>query len=152
MQNLEQIIRPFQSREILTTRRIISTSLKIPVQEAGVEWGAAGDMPSAVEVEKDEEGGMSFNVVDCDDKFDEKNRKFSTIRIEQPDHPENYVVVERINQITFNKKSESNNMTMYNNEATTFVPLPAFDNSVYYQSNYGDDSKKCNSAFNLKNK
>lgn len=151
MQTLEQIIRPFQSRDPSATRRVISNSTKIPDQEAGVEWGNPGDLPKADKVEKDEEGGMSFTVLTCDDNFDERNRKFKTIRIEQPDHPENYIMVDRINRIAFDKKSESNNTTMYNNDATSFVTLPAFDNSVYYKSNYGDGSKKCASTYNLHN-
>lgn len=149
MQSLEQIIRPFQSRDILSNRRIVSKSTKIPTQEVIVEWGTAGEMPAATEIEKDEEGGINFQVVDCDDKYDEKDRKFNTIRIENPDDPSQYVMVERINQITFNKKSESQNMTMYNNSTTTFVPVPNFDNNTYFSND--DDNKQCNSAFILKN-
>lgn len=149
MQSLEQIIRPFQSRDTLSNRRVVSKSTKIPTQEVIVEWGTAGDMPAADEIEKDEEGGISFNVVKCDDKFDEKNRKFKTVRIENPDDPSQYVMVERINQITFDKKSEGTNLTMYNNSTTSFVPMPLFDNNSYFADD--DDKNKCNSAFNLHN-
>lgn len=149
MQNLEQIIRPFQSKGVLSTRRIVSKSEKLETEEVIIEWGTAGDLPSASEIEKDEEGGINFNVVKCDDKFDEKNRKFTTVRIENPDDPSQYVMVERINQITFNKESEGKNMTMYNNSTTSFVPVPLYDNNTYFSNN--DDNKKCNSAFNLNN-
>lgn len=150
MQNLEQIIRPFQNTDILPKRRIISNSTKISADEVIIEWGATGDVPAASEITHDPTtGDIAFEVVHCDDKFDEKNRKFSTVKIEQPDHPENFVMVQRINQITFNKKSEANNLTMYNNNATTFVPMPMYDNNNYFANN--PDANKCNSSFDLKN-
>lgn len=149
MQNIEQIVRPFQNTDVISRRKIVSKSTKIPTQEVIIEWGRAGDAPAATQVEHDEEGGINWQTNNCDDKFDEKNRKFTTIRIENPDDPTQYVMVERINQINFNKKSESTNLTMYNNQTMSFVPVPLYDNNTYFSNE--DDSKGCNSAFTLKN-
>lgn len=150
MQNLEQIIRPFQNPDVLSRRRIVSKSTKIPTDDVTIEWGRSGDAPAASEVTHDEDtGGISFEVVHCDDKFDEKNRKFKTVRIEQPDNPDNYIMVDRIHQITFNKKSEANNMTMYNNSTTSFVAMPLYDNNNYFANDPAGN--KCNSSFDLKN-
>jgi hypothetical protein len=151
MQNLEQIIRPFQITDVLSKRRIISNSTKLDTEEVIVEWGRSGDAPAASEVEHDAEtGGIGFEVVHCDDKYSEKDRKFKTVRIEQPDNPENYIMVDRINQITFDKKSEANNMTMYNNSTTSFVAMPMFDNNSYFADD--PNGNKCNSSFELNNK
>lgn len=150
MQNLEQIIRPFQNTDVLSRRRIISNSTKGATEEVVIEWGAPGDAPAATEITHDPAtGGISFEVVHCDDKFSEKDRKFDTIRISQPDNPENYVDVQRINKITFNKKSEGNNMTMYNNSTTSFVAMPMYDDNNYFANTA--DGNKCNSSFSLKN-
>lgn len=150
MQNLEQIVRPFQNPDVLSKRRIISNSTKEDAEEVVIEWGSPGDAPSASEIEHDAEtGDFAFEVVHCDDKYDEKNRKFKTIRIEQPDNPENYIMVDRIHQITFNKKSEAENMTMYNNSTTSFVPMPMYDNNNWFAND--DKNDKCNSSFDLKN-
>lgn len=151
MQSLEQIIRPFQVTDILSKRRIVSNSTKIETDAAVVEWGRSGDAPAASEIEHNAEtGDFAFEVVHCDDKFSEKDRKFKSIRIEQPDNPENYIMVERINRITFDKKSEANNMTMYNNSSTSFVEMPMFDNNSYFADD--PNGNKCNSEFSLNNK
>lgn len=150
MQNLEQIIRPFQNTDVLSKRRIISNSTKDATAEVVIEWGTSGETPAASEIIHDPvTGDPAFEVVHCDDKFDEKNRKFDTVRIEQVDNPDNFVMVQRINQISFNKKSEANNMTMYNNSATSFVPMPTYDNNNWFSNDPTND--KCNSSFELHN-
>lgn len=150
MQTLEQIVRPFQNTDVLSKRRIISNSTKEDTDEVIIEWGRSGDAPAASEIERDaEDGNFTFEVVHCDDKYDEKNRKFNTVRIENPDDPSQYVMVQRINQISFNKKSEANNMTMYNNSTTSFVPVPIFDNNNYFANDPNEN--KCNSTFDLRN-
>jgi hypothetical protein len=150
MQNLEQIIRPFQTTDILSKRQIVSNSTKIPTDEVIIEWGNSGTDPTPSEITRDATtGDFVVEVVHCDDKFNEKDRKFNTIRIEQPDNPENYVMVDRIKQITFNKKSETNNMTMYNNKTTSFVAMPMYDNNSYFANS--PDDNKCHSSFALNN-
>ena len=150
MQSLEQIIRPFQTPDVISKRKIVSKSTKLPTDEVVIEWGRSGDAPTPTEIEKDEEEGViNFKVNDCDDKYNEKNRKFSTVRIENPDDPSQYVMVQRIEQIKFNKKSEGTNLTMYNNSTTAFVPMPMFDNNSYFADD--DDTKECHSSFTLKN-
>lgn len=145
MQNLEQIIRPFQSPNTLPTRRLVSNSTKIPEQSAAVAWGSAGTLP-APEKREDNTSGLNFEVVKCDDHYSETNRAYNVVRIENPDDASQYVMVERINKISFNKKSETE-LQMYNNSTTSFVPLPAFDNTTYYKSNYGQN--KCQSHYTL---
>jgi sensor domain CHASE-containing protein len=150
MQSIEQIVRPFQSPAVISTRRIVSNSTKIPTDDVLVEFGAAGDMPAAEKVEDaQDDGGVNFQVVTCDDKYSEKDRRFKTVRIENPDNPENYVMVARINEIKFNKRSEGENMTMYNNSATTFVPVPMYDNNNWFKNDENKD--KCAAAYSLKN-
>lgn len=147
MQTIEQIIRPFQSPATLPKRRIVSTNTKISVGVAEIEWGQAGELPAPEKREFDDEGGIAFTVLKCDDQFGEKERKFNVVRIENPVDPAQFVMVERINQIKFDKKNEPNNMTMYNNSTTSFVTLPALDNTLYWKSNH--EQQKCQSTFNL---
>lgn len=147
MQTLEQIIRPFQSPTTLPKRRLISTNTKIDDQTAEVEWGNAGDLP-APEKREEDFSGIGFEVVKCDDNYNEKERKFNTVRIENPEDPTQYVMVERMNQIAFNKKNEpGNQMQMYNNSTTSFVTLPSLDNTTYWKSNHGD--QKCKATYNF---
>jgi hypothetical protein len=146
MQSLEQIVRPFQSPAVLAKRRVVSTSIKIDVDEVIVEWGRSGDLPAPIKREVIDDEGFAFTVVKCDDNYQEKNRAFNVVRIENPDDPSQYVMVERINQIKFNKENE-NEQQVYNNESTSFVTLPAFDNTTYYASNYGQE--QCHATYNL---
>ena len=69
----EQLVRPFQSRQIGTTRRIVPVKVDDTPDEAMIAWGAVGDLPQGavqpkgVNLENIENVG--FNIRGSIDKF-----------------------------------------------------------------------------------
>jgi hypothetical protein len=103
---LEQIVRPFARPNTLARRRIIASSTKIEVPEAIISWGSAGTLPGATEIEQIDPTGVNFNVITCKDNYEEVDRQSRPVRIEQQDNPENYVVFNRIDQVSFLRRDK----------------------------------------------
>lgn len=105
---IEQIVRPFQSPTPLNTRRVIPSSTKEAPQTATIIWGKPGTMPVAVESAADQPvpmPGVNVKTKKVTDRNVEKSRETETIRIENPNDPSQYVIVERVKKITFDKIS-----------------------------------------------
>lgn len=102
MADLEALVRPFQAPAPTATRRIVSVRTKVPTETAGVAWGAAGALPTAVEVPPGADPFLfNFNVKKWNQ---ETSRETETVRVENPSDPSQYVMVERIKKITFKEK------------------------------------------------
>ena len=105
---LEQLVRPFVSRQVAPTTRIISSSKKQPVQISTLTWGAAGALPVAVlEIE---EGGFGFTI-DLKSMNTEQWRITEPVRIENPDNSSDFVMVDRIKSIGFKKPTSDKSST-----------------------------------------
>jgi hypothetical protein len=104
--SFEQIVRPFARPNTLARRRIIASSTKIDVPEAILSWGSAGTLPGATEIEQIDPTGTNFNVITCKENYDEVDRRSRPVRIEQQDNAENYVVFNRIDQVSFLKRDK----------------------------------------------
>lgn len=98
---LEQVVRPFVSPGSLATGRIV-VSRSSPRATTNVEFvfGAAGAMPTPTR-----DTGIGINVANCDNTNKEKQDQTvrTRKRIENPDDPDQYVIVEDIETITFAK-------------------------------------------------
>lgn len=86
--------------------------LEIPEQESEIRWGKASSFQWSVSNPPATNGGGSVSFPDGDDdeepepesktlEFDETTRTVEDIRVENPDDSEQYVIVQRINDITF---------------------------------------------------
>lgn len=109
---LEGLVRPFQSPNAIATRRaVVATSNKQPAQIAQLIWGAAGAMPTAVALLVS--GGINANIDSSNLTGDTQNaeKKGSRVvvqkRIENPDNPDQYVMVEDTQAITFAAKPKA---------------------------------------------
>jgi hypothetical protein len=93
---LEQIIRPFQKPDVLSTRTIVASNRQVTVERARIVFGKAGAMPVPTI-----ETSAGFRVANCNNTYKEKSRKTHPQRIEQPDNPDNYVNIDVTDEITF---------------------------------------------------
>jgi hypothetical protein len=102
---MEAIVRPFQTFPTISTARIVISKVKVKVDPAHLCWGAVGDLPKAIE-QSDDFNGVNFRVEECDERLTETSRKTEHIRVEQAGKPQNFVIVERIREIDYNKTSK----------------------------------------------
>ncbi len=96
---LEQIVRPFADPNALATTRIVAKNLSPAFQRARLLWGATGQVPTPTEEQPG--AGLSFKCECCKDGYGENTRKTSMKRVENPDDPSQYVMVEAIDEIGF---------------------------------------------------
>jgi len=98
---LEQIVRPFQTPTTVPDQSAIVTQvIREPTQRAILTWGAVGQQPKPYST------GVSFTVKDPF-KFEEYERFTTDVRVQNPDDPNQYVVEQRIDKISFKKTNPS---------------------------------------------
>lgn len=112
-------------------------------------WGKVGNLPEGTLVT-----GDSFEVLDCDERHNEKSRKTDDIRIENPDDSEQWVEVRRANEIVFKKtekkvKAPKNNSTAEPEGLLDFVPEPIEWES--FKPEQSEETKKCLLTVKLNN-
>jgi len=92
--SLEYVVRPYQARNA-------QGAILIPAATAGgrqratLTWGRSSPRPPAQSI--------TFKVNCCNETQDETARKTETVRIYQPDNPENYIDVARATQVKLHK-------------------------------------------------
>ncbi len=99
---LETVIRPFESRRVVSTARLVSSSKKQAAQLSTITWGAAGAMP--VPFADIVPTGVSFQIDKGALQHLEVYRITDQIRIENPDNSSDFVDVQRIKKIGFTAK------------------------------------------------
>ncbi len=96
MPNFEQLVRPFQITTTITNRRSpVTKAIKVAPQKAVLLWGSEGQAPEVRE--------LTVNVKNSDNKYTEKSRKTTDVRIENPDDSQQFIVAQQINNVTFTK-------------------------------------------------
>lgn len=144
---LEQLVRPFQTPISIATIRVVAKDLSTPKSDAIIQWGQAGTLPSPTEETKTPTGGISWKVDECSANLNEHSRKTDNVRVENPDDPSQYVVVQRINSISFDKKG-SKIVGAIRTETTVFAADDPFAGTPF-----GDVPKadNCQDTYNLNN-
>lgn len=143
---LEQIVRPFQTPNTLATSRVvIGRNTQVQVTQAQLIFGAAGTLPTPTI----HATGIDFKVTNCDNTNREKSRQTHKVKVQQPGNPDNYVMVEAIDQIVFSKTPDD----VQNDFNQAFV---AFAKSVADAINAPWGMSRlpptdCNEKFTLKN-
>ncbi len=105
MSYMEQLVRPFVAVPTIATRRIVAKNKAVTKGTAIIRWGSAGAMPTATQRTVDS-SGVNFSIECCKDTYSEHERNTDLVRVENPDDPTQFVMVRRIKDITFGKKSE----------------------------------------------
>jgi hypothetical protein len=98
---LEQIVRPFQNPDVLSTRTIVASNRQVAVERARIVFGKSGAMPVPTV-----ETSAGFRVANCNNTWKEKERQTHPQRVEQPDNPDNYVMIDVIDSIKFERQAE----------------------------------------------
>ena len=106
MTSLELLVRPFQSKDVTPSKRIIGAEKT--VDPVNVSIGASGGTAFVF---------RAFSVIEfkTEDSFTYKeiDRKTHIKRIENPDDPSQFVDVERIDQISLRHKLKPDDTRIY---------------------------------------
>lgn len=100
MSNLEQLVRPFQSRGIINDKKTRVTRVKsVGTEKAIIRWGSAGDSPETRQV------GAKVDIKGSDVKkaYTQLDKKTTNIRVENPDDSNQFVITQRIDEIRFQR-------------------------------------------------
>lgn len=139
MPNLEQIVRPFQSPGVINDKKTRVTRVKnVGKEKAIIRWGSAGDAPETRQV------GLKVTVKGQDVKkaFKQTGKKTTDVRVENPDDSSQFVVVKRIDEITFQRpKPFVNNKTGQPSNIAPGNQSPAAGSQSIVASNFSDGSK-----------
>jgi len=150
--HLEQIVRPFQSALAIGTRRVIVVPLDPPDDEASISWGVAGELPEAIATENPvtdgdpEAGGIGYQIKSCNDTLQEKARNTEDVRVENPDDPDQYVIIARVKSMTFNKKPKNKGF----GGTTDWAPIDLFGGGTVLD-HYLQQQLECDQQFSFKN-
>ncbi|HJQ59431.1 MAG TPA: hypothetical protein VJ890_21165 [Vineibacter sp.] len=109
----EQLVRPFQSRQIGTTRRIVPVKVDDTPDEAKIAWGSVGELPQgAVQpkgVNTENIESVGFNLRGSIDNFHQSSRESDFVDVPIRDAAGNQigsVTLDRAKSITYNKKGD----------------------------------------------
>lgn len=143
---LEQIVRPFQAPTTLAKRRIVASNAKLDVEPATITWGTAGGLPSAVQKE-DVQDGSEFKVIDCNDQYQETSRKTEQKRVSNPNNPDDYLIIELTNRVSFLKNEKGR--TAADKVATSYTTNWSIGPD--FRTVISSDNKKCQATYSLNN-
>lgn len=99
---VEKIVRPFESGDVFARSRgpVISLHpITVSPDDNPVEWEGS---PDTSYVEQD---NIWYKNFDSDLKEDKNKRESKTVRVENPDDPDQHVFVERIDKASFTQKN-----------------------------------------------
>lgn len=117
----EQLVRPFQTRLIGTTRRIIPVKTDDTPEDARITWGSTGNLaqgvvqPKGVNLENIESVG--WNLRGNIDNFNQSSRRSEFIDLDIKDEAGNTVgkaTIDRANEIDYQKRYMPN----FNNQSS----------------------------------
>lgn len=105
--SMERIVRPFQRGDVFTARRMVpiqSSAGALSQEECYIEW--SGPNSGTYVTEEWLQGGFT---VEWDE--DKNAREYETVRVENPEDPEQYVYVKRLKKSKF-KNQKGDQMAM----------------------------------------
>lgn len=92
--SMEAIVRPFQTEDIFTRGKIPVPSVNKEADPVVTSWGAKAALPEP-------ESDLIGVEIDKEEKYFERSRKKERVRIENPNDPSQYVIVERPKELKF---------------------------------------------------
>lgn len=132
---IETLVRPFQTPLVLGTQSVDVLSTKLANQTAILIWGVAGTIPPATE-DGDYAG---FKLPHCDTRLNETKRVVEEVRVQNPDDPTQFVMVERIKSITMSESPAGPDASWV--DVDGFVHDPSFGSNPV--------TSPCEHVFNL---
>jgi hypothetical protein len=134
----EQLVRPFASRQVTTTRRIVPVKTEDKPEEAKITWGEVGQLPQSVvqpqSTNLENIESVGFNLRGSIDKFNQSSRRSELVDVPIRDSGGRQigtVTLDRAKEITYNKRDTDRAVAYsnygYNQNYTTDTPyLPNF--------------------------
>jgi hypothetical protein len=133
---MEGIVRPFQSEDFFTRGKIPVPSVNKEADPVVTSWGAKASLPSP-------ESDLVGVNLDKQERYFERSRKTEKIRIENPNDPSQYVVVERPKEMKLDHQMPDNSKKDKDRAKEETLKTPtggggppsketASDNSAYY--------------------
>lgn len=146
---LESVVRPFQTRNNLSTKRIATKTTDPKSKSSGTAcsaalcWGDVGTKPTP------QPDGLSVETNDCNEANSElAGRKYNDIRIENPDDSSQFVMVRRPSTIYF-KHTERKNST-WDQMSLTAASIDQWQADLETDLGFNSDSAKCGMKMTLK--
>lgn len=104
-QPMEQIIRPFQ--DVMSFSEVREPRVPpLDLPEAFIEWGKSSEF--STDTFRSDAGSVGFNTKDDDEEpervrysFSEEGRTFRDIRVENPQDPDQYIILRQATSIAF---------------------------------------------------
>lgn len=140
----EELVRPAAAPGSLATRLLPSNNVQVQVTRARLIWGTAGTLPGPTV-----ESGGGFKVEECDTGFTETKRTTSNLRVENPDDPTQYVIIQRIESVAFDGKPRKKIVGSIVSETTAFAEFDPFAGSPFGDVPQGQDG--CQSTYTFHN-
>jgi hypothetical protein len=139
----EQLVRPFTSRQVTTTRRVVPIKTDDTPDNATITWGTAGEMPKNVVQPKgvnlENIESVGFNIKGGIDKWNQSVRESELVDIPIKDAAGNQIgttTVDRVKSITFTGRipDDENKGGPYLPNYTGTADVPA--RSISYQKDF----------------
>jgi hypothetical protein len=93
-----EALRPFETPLVAPKTRIVGKPLKQPLEIATLTWGGAGTLPTAIQIPVIGGGGYKIDPTSMNNEL---WRITEPVKIENPDDPSQYVIVDRITKLAF---------------------------------------------------
>lgn len=145
----EQLVRPYQSPGAIVSRGVVSKHTKKSRSKARVVWGDVGTLPVADREDvATDPSGYSFKLETCDDNYKEAKRQTNSVRVENPNDSSQYVIVDRIELISFAHQTDSKILSAFSTETTAFADISIPDDPVWGDIKASD---RCKATYKLSN-
>lgn len=143
---LEALVRPFQRPDLFSRPRLIAARGKDAVSSAVISWGAAGDVPSATQIDSVPSDPTNFQLRTCNDRFTETTRTTSRQRVSNPNDASQFVDFDRVETISFQK--DETGRTASDKVAVAYTTSWSIGSDFHVVF---DDNKRCDSRYALRN-
>lgn len=139
----EQLVRPFTSRQVTTTRRVVPIKTNDIPETAAIRWGTTGEMPQNVVQPKgvnlENIESVGFNIKGSIDRWNQSVRESELVDIPIKDDAGNQVgttTVDRVKSMTFTGRvpddKDKGGPYLPNYSGTAEVP----ETSISYQKDF----------------
>lgn len=122
---LEQLVRPFQSPFAVAQRRITVISVETSsLPDARLTWGTVGTLPAGA-IEDDDKNLLvdGFKLETCDNTLAETSRRTKQIRVENPDDPSQFVIIQVPTSVSFTNGERKSIVGAIASETTAFSDI-----------------------------
>jgi hypothetical protein len=116
---LERLVRPYQKPTALAFGRVISRTVAPSADTATILWGDVGTLPTPTQEDVPDDS-VGFTVEVCDTDYTETSRIVQPVKVKNPDDDSQFVIVDRIQSMSFRSQEKAKLAGAIRSETTTF--------------------------------